>query len=187
MAHSSNLNEWIILDRLSDIILSAVEGCVVDIGAGLSTLVLAKYSKSFNRIHYSCDTSKKRFIVGHGCHKSHKYFIGTSLDFMEQFNDVPALVFIDGTHEYDIVTKEVNFFLEKLNKGGVLFLHDTYPPHKKYINKKDKGCGQIYLIRQQLENNKDFWCFTWPYSSQAQGCGLTMVMKKYDNLPFYLK
>ena len=36
--------DWIILDKLTEIILAHVEGCVVDIGIGPSTRVLRKHS-----------------------------------------------------------------------------------------------------------------------------------------------
>jgi len=32
------------------------------------------------------------------------------------------------------------------------------------------------LVRWMMENMKDVWCFTFPYTAAA--CGLTMVMKK---------
>ena len=167
------IEEWIILDRLADVILANVDGCIVDIGIGSSTKVLIKYAKKFNVQHYSCDINVKKCEWARrvGC----KVFEGKSLYFIKEFNDFPALVFIDGEHLYETVKQEVEFFLPLLSYGGVIFLHDTNPP-ERYKSNNGKGCGDVYKIIQELEKDKNLQIFTWPYT--AAECGLTMIMKK---------
>jgi predicted O-methyltransferase YrrM len=180
--------QWIILDRLSDVILSNVKGCVVEIGMGRSTYILAHHAKKFKRKMYACDSSKTKGnrvkeAIGY---KNLIFWHGKSLRFIEQFDDEPALVFLDGNHYYHTVSKEAKFFLDKLAPGGVMFLHDTYlhPKHfKKYESKGKAKRYDTYKIRQELENTMDAWCLTFPYT--AGNCGLTMVLKKETGRPYY--
>lgn len=183
MARSRNIKDWVVLDRLADIILEDVYGCIVDIGMGLSTTVLARHAVNYSRRHYSVDIKPKHAKYFGYQHSDHRVFIGDSLDFIKKFKDIPALVFIDGWHKYSQVKEEVDFFLGVLVPFGVLFMHDTFP-HPKTVRASGRGCGEVYRVRQELEKRGDLWTFTWPYRSQAQGCGLTMVMKKDPNQPY---
>jgi hypothetical protein len=176
-------HSWIILDRLADIILTYVGGCIVEIGIGLSTPILANHARNLGIRHYAVDTDKKK------CKRASKrpdmkhdnliVYNGRSLDFITEFDDSPGLVLIDGCHRSDIVIKESIFFIDRMLPGGVIFLHDTYlckewvddhVRHGKYSN--------TYEARWELEKRKDVWCLTFPYS--ALGCGLTLVLKKPD-------
>ena len=172
---------WILLDRLVDVILKNVPGCVVDIGIGHSTEVLYNHSSKLGREHYSCDISSKK------CNWARtlgglKIFEGRSLDFIEQFSNIPvAVVFLDGDHTYSITKREFDFFLLKLSPGGMIFLHDTMP----YCTKEIYGKYTVYQLRQEIERRSDLMVFTWPYT--AQNAGLTMIMQKEKNPPFYRK
>ena len=161
--------DWNMLDSLVPIILSNVKGCVVDIGIGPSTRVLFKHSSALKRDHYSCDKKESRCDWAREIGISDVYF-GKSLEFIKQFPDIPvALAFIDGYHKYEVVIQETKFFLKKLAVGGVLFLHDTYPPFDRL-----KNCGDVWRVRREMERS-DVQTFTWPYTATDRG--LTMLMK----------
>lgn len=179
MGHSKDEADWIVLDRLADIILKGVEGCVVDIGIGLSTVILARHAARFKRKHFSCDISEKivnYFIPDGKLHELHTVSTCDAAKFVKDFHEIPALVFIDGHHYYEQVIIQIDHFLQSMPFGGVLFLHDTTPP-PTWTSVRGRWCGNIYRARQELENRKDVCTFTWPYEYQAQKCGLTMVMK----------
>ena len=168
----SEINKWIILDRLVDVIVGNCGGCIVEIGMGYSTLLLVKHACQTSTTLYSCDIDPKKVrIKGE---TNHVVFHGTSVDFMNQFKDKPSVVFIDGSHHYEVAKEEADFFLEVLVPGGVMFFHDTFPPTSEYL--QFTHCGDVYKLRHELENNPKLSCFTWPYT--ANSCGLTMVMKK---------
>jgi len=172
---------WIIVERLADIILYFVPGCIVEIGIGGSTVVLAKFAREFGVKHYAVDTDKKKCkSIEENKKTNHENLIvyrGRSLDFMEEFDDNPSLVFVDGCHKAAIVLKEAMFFLHKLNPGGVMFFHDMYLCEEWKDRHDERGkFSNTYLVRWILENMRDVWCFTFPYTASA--CGLTMVMKK---------
>jgi len=173
---------WIILERLMDPILSNRKGCIVEIGMGASTSMFAKYAERHKVKFYSCD--KNPLKTGQPLFKGHSIFEGKSFDFMKQFKDVPAVVFIDGCHDYAIAKKEFGFFLDKLREGGVIFLHDTLPPEERLL--ASNASGDVYKLRQEIEKKTHILnidIFTWPYT--AIDSGLTMVIKKEKDRPYW--
>ena len=173
-------DEWIILDSLVGIILNYRPGCVVEIGVGegFSTRILFKHVKNAMVPFYTCDINSKISFD----YEYHYHYLGSSFNFMKEFIAHPSVVFIDGDHSEEIVSKEVSFFLEKLVVGGVIFMHDTYSPDVK--NLAPKRCSTSYKVRQYYEKQIEICdCFTWPYT--AMNCGLTMIIKKSLNRPFY--
>ena len=147
---------WEILDALVPHILKNCEGCIVEIGMGDSTVLLAKHGKACGRPFYSCDKQRK----SKPRYGEHWIYQMPSLDFIARFKKQPvAVAFLDGCKEYDVVIQEVEFFLPLLSPGGVMFLHDTWPPNKpKFL--QIGWCGEMYLIRQNLEGRTDLQCFT---------------------------
>ncbi len=173
--------EWIIVERLADVILHFVKGCIVEIGVGHSTVILGRQSKRLGIKHYAIDTDsgKCKNIEDNPkiMHDNMIIFNGASLDFIDLFDDTPALVFIDGCHDSEVVIQEAMFFLHHLLPGGVMFLHDTHPNEEwKDRLKRNKKFLDTYKVRWELENTKSVWCFTWPYTARA--AGLTMVVKR---------
>ena len=173
--------DWTIIQRLGDVILKYAEGCIIEIGLGRSTQIFLKLAHDFKRTHFCFDISERKCEWAR--ERGATVFIGRSLDFLDQFPDVPvALGLIDGDHRHEIVKLEIDFFLSKLTPGGIIFMHDTYPP-EAWVRENGKRCGNVYKTRLELETRKDIQIFTWPYT--AMGCGLTMVMKKEPNQPYY--
>lgn len=175
-------SDWVTIDRLADIIIAhsrdfsyqpepwEAKGCIVDIGAGQSTHVLARHAQQWKIKQYTCDISPSRTL-----HDLHIVFQCPSSEFIKKFDDTPALVLLDGSHQYEDVIAEVEFFLPRLIEGGVIFIHDTYPPFDEWAIRY-KHCGDVYKVRQELEKRDDIQVFTWPYT--ANSCGLTMIMNK---------
>ena len=173
-----NSEKWIILDALVGIILFYRKGCVVEIGVGSSTDILAKHAKKANVPLYTCDLNKNISPL----FNKHFHFNCSSLHFINQFDSIPSVVFLDGNHDYDVTIKEVEFFLDKMIIGGVIFMHDTYPPSEQHLT--HKYCSDSYKLRQEYEKRIDIVdCFTWPYTSG--NCGLTMMIKKDPKRPYY--
>jgi hypothetical protein len=170
---------WIILEKLVPIIVYYRPFCIVEIGAGVSTRLLAKVAEEFGVKLYSCDKSPRkniRYI------KNHIFVQKMSEDFIKEFDDTPSVVLIDGDHSYDMAKMEFDFFFEKLVPGGVIFLHDTYPMHQDYV--QGDLCGDVYKLRQRLElRTHEMDVFTWPYTAGYHG--LTMVMKKEEDRPYW--
>lgn len=182
---------WIIIDRLADIILTCVEGCLVEIGVGHSSFILSKHAQAFDRTYHACDSSWKRcdWLEAQPNIIFDKLVVHRkkSLDFMKEFDDTPAIVFIDGDHRIKNVIKEFEFFIERLVVGGVIFFHDTCPMEGYYERKiEERGMRRemsTWRLKSHLKARNDIEVFTWPYT--AATCGLTMVLKKDMSGPFY--
>lgn len=172
--------EWSILAGLVNTILYHRPFCVVELGAGESTSILAQAAERANVKFYSVDMKpwKNRIYK-----KNFQFYLGLIEDFMTTFDDTPAIVLIDANHDYEVVKKEFNFFFDKLVEGGVIFLHDTYPPCERMLD--PISCSDVYRLRQDIEkmDKNKLDVFTWPYT--AKWCGLTMVIKKEKERPFW--
>lgn len=186
---------WSMLNAIVGVILHYRRGCVVEIGSTFgdavrekrqSTIILSDHAQLFDRNFYTCDIRKQVKMD----YDKHRHFAISSLHFMAQYdvsiNEVPAVVFLDGCHDAEVVLPEVQFFFPRLITGGVIFMHDTLPVNEKHV--LDKGlCSDSYLVRQEIET----WCpekadcFTWPYTAGPHG--LTMVIKKEEDRAYYRK
>jgi len=180
---------WSIMDALIPQILENVEGPIVEIGMGESTEIFADHACRYERKLYSCDIKMGGMfdVCDKPLFDNHICFIGRSEEFIKEFDDIPAIVFIDGEHLYETAKMEVDFFLPLLATRGVMFMHDMFPSEERQIKTEEKGrkAGDVYRVRQELERNPDVDVFTWPYT--ALGVGLTMVMKHEKDRPYWLQ
>jgi len=184
-----NKDLWIIIERLGDIVLKHNQGQIVEIGLGQSTFMFSKFAKQFDRMHYGCDRSDRTCNWLKEKIKTKNTIICQmdSFDFMKLdcFKNMEvALFLIDGNHKNKYVSKEAEFLVSKLVPGGVGFIHDTFIKKDYYEKYKARGkTTEPYLTRLELEKRDDIWCLTWPYT--ANRCGLTQIIKKEENRPFY--
>lgn len=163
-----------IIDTIARLILGVFNGCIVEIGAGSSTHMLNQIAKERNLKFYSCDIKEKKNVTKKKS-KHHIPMIMPSFEFMKIFNDTPAVVFLDGCHDYDVVSKEFYFFYKKLIPGGVLFMHDTLPDAENYL--AHGACSDSYKLRLEIEKNPNIDIVTWPHPLCSHG--LSMVFKKH--------
>ena len=173
--------DWTIIQQLGDVILTKIHGCIFEIGIGKSTPILKKFADDFKRDLYCLDVRgyKCKWAESVGC----KALIGKTKHTLKLFPKISvAMGLIDGRHDVHTVRFEVNFFLDLLTPGGIIFMHDTYLPTNRKP-KKGTMAGDIYKVRQELEMREDVQTFTWPYTAMDQG--LTMVMKKELDRPYY--
>lgn len=180
---------WDIMEALVSKILKYVPGDIVEIGMGESTQIFSDHAYQAGVKLYSCDIKmggmfnvfKDKLFEDHIC------YIGKSEDFIKVYTGNPSIVFLDGEHTSETSSREVDFFLPLLKEGGVMFMHDTFPPYEHQLVKDKDGFkpGDVYLTRQKLEDNPDVDVLTWPYS--AHFMGLTMVMKHKQDRPYWLK
>ena len=183
MAHKPE--DWIILERLGDVVLQHVPGSIIEIGIGVSTQILIQLAAKFKVPFFSCDIDKKRCDWAKGKLKHSHAFHGRSFDFLHIFATgemMYSLILIDGDHKYSTVSWEVKKLLPILNIGGLMFLHDTCKQSWDDIYLKT-GTSDSYLVRRELEANPALQVVTFPYT--AANMGLTMVMKKDMDAPIF--
>lgn len=180
-------NGWSILESLVHIILFYRPYSVVEIGCGESTEILLPAAVEADVDFYAVDVNLSKLdhfkkaanLSGQG---NYQFYHMTSNEFMAQYDDIPAVVLIDANHEYSQAKKEFEFFYNLLIPGGVIFLHDTFPPHEMML--APTACHDVYRLRQELEPlTEEMDVFTWPYT--AGFSGLTMIIKKDPDRPYY--
>lgn len=171
---------WGLLSVLCDYVLTYTPGDIIEIGCGESSIYLSQLAEKYNRICYHVEYSRSgvenmKNTQGY-FGKNSKVFNMKSEDFFNKETLTPlALAFIDGDHNYEVVTYDFEKVEENMGIGGYIFLHDTLPPDDSW--KVPEKCGTVYKLREDLEadvrNGEPIEVFTFPRS--AFDVGLTMV------------
>ena len=79
-------------------------------------------------------------------------YLMTTNQFFEENKDKFDIIYIDADHEYNQVIKDYNNSVECINKGGIIFLHDLYPPNEEHT--KPELCYNSYkILNYFIENN----------------------------------
>lgn len=104
-----------------------------------------------------------------------EFHLSTTQDFLQSFNDMVDVIFIDADHSFESVREDFESALKLLNEFGIIILHDTDPISEKYL---DKGyCGDSYKMLDWLESNHpEMSVITLPVSE----AGLTIIKRSSD-------
>ena len=175
MIHKYPRREWEVLEVIAPLALNWVTGCIVEIGAGITTGILHKLAVEFDREFYSCDIKKYPYGLRKKpkLSKYYKPYTGSSDDFAKQFNKKISFAFIDGCHLYDFVRRDFFFVYGLLNPGGIVCMHDMLPASQKHAGPGQ--CQDAYKLRLELEKREDIEIVSWPYPNYH---GVSMVIKK---------
>lgn len=69
------------------------------------------------------------------------------------------LIFIDGSHWYDQVRRDLENALKVLAPLGTIAMHDTWSPTK---DEAAQGSDEVYMVAEEVENNPRLQAFTLP-------------------------
>ena len=138
-------------------------------------------SEKYYRKVYHVDYSKSlienlKRTDGYFC-KNSVIYRGKSNDFFKEVKLTPlSVVFIDGSHLYEDVKDDFNNSLKYLVKDGIIILHDTLPPDKKWTI--ESRCGTVYKLRRELEKDNRFDIFTFPFGAFNVGLSIVRIRDK---------
>ncbi len=99
----------------------------------------------------------------------------TSDAFFAKFKDTYDMIFIDGSHTYPQSKKDLDTALKRLNKGGIVVMHDTCPKNEEYAT--EAWCGEVYRVISDLANSSrklDWWTINDDH-------GVTFIKRKVKN------
>lgn len=175
-------DRWGLLGILSDYVLNYVDGDIIEIGCGESSIYFSTLAEKYNRRCYHVEYSKSGV---ENMTNTQGYF-GMNSDVFrmtsnEFFNSGAislnppsiALAFIDGDHSYGQAKRDYLNIVHRVVNGGYIFLHDTLPPDKSWI--VPEKCGKVYKLRMELEAAEHLEVFS--FDKSAFNVGLTMVRK----------
>lgn len=101
------------------------------------------------------------------------FYCGTTDSFFEQNNDMFDAIFIDADHNEAQVRIDFENSIKVLNRGGIIFFHDTDPITQRYI---DPGlCNDSYKVMKDLDTNK-YNFINLPMTSE----GLCILQRKHE-------
>lgn len=153
------------------IIAEIIKGCKYSsyLELGIYHGTTFKYMQPLVKRCVGVDIEKKDFIG------KDSFFRMTTDAFFKQNKEKFDAVFIDAAHEYEQVRKDFENSMKCLKKGGVVFLHDTDPFSKQYM--QPTFCDDAYKMNKYLEDQGNYQFVTIPMDE----AGLTMVRFKNDN------
>ena len=179
-----------IVGLLGDYALHFINGDILEIGVGESTMYMTALAKKYNRKIYYCDSNKDKIadIKESGYFSDSGVIFDCLSDDMFAKNTLTPLAFsfIDGYHGYE-QTRNDFWNAEKYTvENGYILVHDTYPPLD------DPGpCDEAYKFRQEIEKDKRFDVFTFVgnasnhHSIPNYYIASTLIRKKPLNRPYY--
>lgn len=151
------------------------EGAIVEIGSwhGFSTIMMARGSKQRLREKvYAVDplldpNIRRSFTENIKREKVHDYIVpcfARSEEFAKDFNEPIRLLFIDGSHEYNQVRKDILLWKDHLIESGIIALHDI---NQESVCKAVEECligseefivegqiGYIFFASRAISKNK---------------------------------
>lgn len=103
----------------------------------------------------------------------------SSDQYFEKFHSTYDLIFIDGLHEANQVSRDIKNALKHLNKGGMIVLHDCNPPLLEHVTTGINGCwtgDTFYAVIDYytLEPNIDYYTVDTDW-----GVGIIQPKKNY--------
>jgi len=103
------------------------------------------------------------------------FFCMTTNEFFSQIKEKFDVIFIDACHKFEQVKKDFLNAVKCLEKGGAIFLHDTDPYSKEYM--QEIFCDDCYKMNDFLSKSDEYQFVTIPLDES----GLTIVRMKNDN------
>lgn len=92
----------------------------------------------------------------------------SSDDFFAQANGKFDCIFLDGSHEYYQVSRDIHHSLNILTDDGIIVVHDTYPPDEEHTS--PKLCGTAWKAVRDSSALDTIQIFTFPVRF-----GLTLI------------
>lgn len=86
--------------------------------------------------------------------------IMTSDEYFRQNTQIFDIIFIDGLHKYEQVSRDINNSLNFLNDNGVIICHDMNPVVKEHQLSIDDPARHKYIEEQKLLGNLDYGSWT---------------------------
>ncbi len=99
-------------------------------------------------LKFNSQYSPSQMITKIGMAQRVNFVADSSINFLEKTSKKFDFIFLDGTHEADIIFQEISFAINALTKRGIILLHD-YFPEMKYLWSDEKCIFGPYLAVEE--------------------------------------
>lgn len=134
-------------------------------------------------LNYKVTTSPEHIFKMHNLDKIVRFITISSIEFLKTTKNKYDLIFLDGSHEAEIVYQEVPLALELLNKNGAILLHDYFPDSKPLWDNKLVIPGPYLAIKRLISEGADvsilpLGSLPWPTKVDSNITSLAILLKK---------
>jgi SAM-dependent methyltransferase len=98
-------------------------------------------------------------------------------DFFAQNKKTYDLIYIDAGHHWENVHRDYNNAIKILNKGGIIFFHDLYPPPELST---PQYCWDGYKLLNYFHKHTD----QFDYLTYKPDVGTTILTNKFPEIPY---
>lgn len=112
-----------------------------------------------------------------------EFITHNAVDYLTQTSDTYDFIFLDGDHSSRGVYKEIPLALSKLNKGGIILLHDFYPEGKSPWDNDDFIYGGPHLaVARHIKDGANLTVLPigelpWPTKLNSNVTSLALLLK----------
>lgn len=112
-----------------------------------------------------------------------EFVTNTSLDFFEKNTEKFDFIFLDGSHSGKTVYEEIPLALKKLNKDGIILLHDYFPNGIPLWSDKSLIAGPYVATDRHIRDGADITILPlgdlpWPTKLGSSTTSLALLLKK---------
>lgn len=112
-----------------------------------------------------------------------EFVTNTSINYFEKSTEMYDFIFLDGDHAAKTVYKEIPIALSKLNKGGIILLHDYFPKGKPLWSNNHVIPGPYLATERHIAEGADIvilplGSLPWPTKLNSNVTSLALLLKK---------
>lgn len=107
-------------------------------------------------LEFNGSASPSDLIQKLGCQQFTQFEISPSIEFLDNDQQKFDFIFLDGSHEAEMVYQEVPRALEKLSKSGFILLHDYFPDGKSIWGNQQPITGPYLAIKRLQKEGANF-------------------------------
>ena len=134
-------------------------------------------------LDFGMNKSPLELIKNIDCDSFVRFITDMSINYLEKTTHKYDFIFLDGDHSSQTVYQELPLALSKLNKGGIILLHDYYPNGKLIWNNNYIIYGPYLAIERYINEGVDIdiiplGALPWETKLNSNITSLALCLKK---------
>jgi len=134
-------------------------------------------------LQYGTDKSPLELIKNFEFDSFVEFITDTSFNYFEKTTETYDFIFLDGDHSAKTVYQEITMALDKLNKGGIILLHDYFPNGKPLWSNNSVIYGPFWATELLIKERADIVILPlgglpWKTKLNSNFTSLALCLKK---------